>query len=50
VLADLAGFSFVMRGKDYAALDHPLVQARVHLPPDGYQRRPESQITRALYD
>jgi len=31
-------------------LDHPLVQARLHLPPDGYQRRPESQITRALYD
>ncbi len=50
VLADLAGFSFVMRGKDYAVLDHPLVQARLHLPPDGYQRRPESQITRALYD
>jgi len=50
VLADLAGFSFVMRGKDYAVLDHPLVQARLHLPPDGYQRRPESLITRALYD
>jgi hypothetical protein len=34
VLADLAGFSFVMRGKDYAVLDHPLVQARLHLPKD----------------
>ncbi len=34
VLADLAGFSFVMRGKEYAVLDHPLVQARLHLPKD----------------
>jgi hypothetical protein len=39
VLADLAGFSFVMRGKDYAVLDHPLVQARLHLPPDQLQHR-----------
>jgi hypothetical protein len=39
VLADLAGFSFVMRGKEYAVLDHPLVQARLHLPPDQLQRR-----------
>jgi hypothetical protein len=31
-------------------LDHPLVQARLHLPPDGQQRRPESQMTRSLYD
>jgi hypothetical protein len=32
VLADLAGFAFVIRGKDYTVLDHPLVQARLHLP------------------
>jgi hypothetical protein len=50
VLADLAGFSFVMRGKDYTVLDHPLVQARLHLPPDQHQHRPESQIVRSLYD
>ncbi len=50
VVADLAGFSFVMRGKDYAVLNRPEVQARLHLPPDQHQRRPESQITRALYD
>jgi hypothetical protein len=50
IVADLAGFSFVMRGKDYAVLDRPEVQARLHLPPDQHQRRPESQITRALYD
>jgi len=50
VLADLAGFSFVMRGKEYSVLDHPLVQARLHLPPDQLQQRPESQLVRSLYD
>ncbi|GHO90088.1 hypothetical protein KSF_001360 [Reticulibacter mediterranei] len=39
VLADLAGFAFVTRGKEYSVLDHPLVQARLHLPPDQYQQR-----------
>jgi hypothetical protein len=34
VLADLADFSFVMRGKDYGLLDRPEVQSRLHLPPD----------------
>jgi hypothetical protein len=47
---DLAGFAFVTRGKEYAVLDHPLVQARLHLPPDQFQRRPESQTVRSLYD
>src|SRR5215831_15794169 len=50
VLSDLTGFSFVMRGKEYAVLDHPLVQARLHLPPDQLQQRPESQLVRSLYD
>jgi hypothetical protein len=50
VLSDLTGFSFVMRGKDYTVLDHPLVQARLHLPPDQFQHRPESQLVRSLYD
>jgi hypothetical protein len=50
VLSDLAGFAFVTRGKDYTVLDHPLVQARLHLPPDQLQQRPESQIVRSLYD
>jgi len=49
VLADLADFAFVTRGKDYTVLDHPLVQARLHLPPDQFQQRPESQIVRSLY-
>lgn len=50
VLTDLAGFAFVTRGKEYSALDHPLVQARLHLPPDQVQQRPESQMVRSLYD
>src|SRR5436309_3130902 len=50
VLADLTGFAFVMRGKEYTVLDHPLVQARLHLPPDQLQHRPESQLVRSLYD
>src|SRR5260221_7203922 len=31
-------------------LDHHLVQARLHLPPDQFQQRPESQMVRSLYD
>jgi hypothetical protein len=50
VLSDLAGFAFVTRGKDYTVLDHPLVQARLHLPPDQIQQRPESRVVRSLYD
>ena len=50
VLADLAGFAFVTRGKDYTVLDHPQVQARLHLPADQQQQRPESQLVRSLYD
>jgi hypothetical protein len=50
VLSDLAGFAFVTRGKEYTVLDHPLVQARLHLPLDQFQQRPESQTVRSLYD
>ncbi len=50
VLTDLAGFALVTRGKEYSVLDHPLVQARLHLPPDQFQQRPESQMVRSLYD
>lgn len=34
LVADLAEFAYVMRGKDYQLLDRPEVQARLHLPPD----------------
>ncbi len=50
VLSDVAGFAFVTRGKEYRLLDHPLIQARLHLPPDQFQQRPESQMVRSLYD
>ncbi len=50
VLSDVAGFAFVTRGKDYSVLDHPLIQARLHLPADQFQQRPESQTVRSLYD
>jgi hypothetical protein len=50
VLSDVVGFAFVTRGKDYTLLDHPLIQARLHLPPDQSQQRPESQTVRSLYD
>jgi hypothetical protein len=41
---------FVTRGKDYHLLDHPLIQARLHLPADQLKSRPESQMERSLYD
>jgi hypothetical protein len=50
VIADLDGLCFVMRGKDYTVLDHPTVQARLHLPPDAHFSRPESTLVRTLYD
>src|SRR6266699_2850967 len=50
VLTALVGFAFVTRGKDYSVLVHPLVQARLHFPPDQFQQRPESQVARSLYD
>jgi hypothetical protein len=50
VLSDLAGFAFVTRGKEYTVLDHPLVQARLHLPLDQLKPRPESRVVRSLYD
>lgn len=50
VMADLAGLCFVMRGKDYKVLDHPVVQGRLHLPADTHFSRPESGLVRQLYD
>jgi hypothetical protein len=50
VLADLLGFAFVMRGKDYRLLDLPVVQTRLRLPADQQFSRPESPLVRTLYD
>jgi hypothetical protein len=49
-LADLAGFSFVTRGKDYTVLDRAEIQSRLHLPADQQFSRPESDLVRTLYD
>lgn len=46
VLSDVVGFTFVTRGKDYSLLDQPLIAARLHLPLDQFQQRPERK-TRA---
>lgn len=50
VIADLAGFSFVLRGQDYHLLEQPEVQTRLHLPADSSFSRPESGVVRTLYD
>lgn len=50
VLSDLAGFSFVMRGKDYSVLECAQVQARLRLPADQQFSRAESDLVRQLYD
>jgi len=50
VIADLADFSFVMRGKDYTVLDRESVQSRLHLPADQQFSRSESGLVRQLYD
>ncbi len=50
IVADLAGLSYVMRGKDYALLDFPEVQARLALPPDQQTTHPETGTCRALFD
>jgi hypothetical protein len=50
VLSDVAEVALVTRGKEYSVLDHPLLQARLHLPPDQFQQRPESQMVRSLDD
>src|SRR5438270_565312 len=50
VITDLAGFPFVMRGKDYTVLDRPEIQSRLHLPADQQFSRSESDLVRQLYN
>src|SRR5262249_37980319 len=50
VVADLAGLAYIMRGKDYALLDLPVVQARLARPPDQETTHPETGTCRALFD
>lgn len=50
MVVDVAGLGYVMRGKDYALLDLPQVQARLALPPDEQTTHPETGTCRALFD
>ncbi len=52
VVADLAGsgLGWITRGKDYALLDRPEVQARLTQPPDQQTTHPETGTSRALFD
>src|SRR5439155_17617984 len=50
VIADLAGFPSVPRGKDDTVLDRPEIQSRLHLPADQQFSRWESDLLRQLYD
>jgi hypothetical protein len=50
IVADLAGFAYVMRGKDYDLLDLPQVQLRLAQPPDQHTTHPETGTCRTLFD
>ena len=50
IVADLAGLSYVMRGKDYNLLDLAEVQARLAQPPDQQTIHPETGTCRVLFD
>jgi hypothetical protein len=45
-----SGLGVIVRGKDYALLDLPSVQARLAQPPDGVSTHPESGTSRTLFD
>ncbi len=50
IVADLAGLSYVIRGKDYDLLDLESVQAHLTQPPDQQTSHPETGTCRALFD
>ena len=50
VISDVGDCAYVTRGKDYGLLDHPTIQARLHLPADQQFSSAESGVCRALYD
>ena len=50
IVGDLAGLSYVMRGKDYDLLDLPAVKVRLAQPPDQQTTHPETGTCRALFD
>jgi hypothetical protein len=50
VVSDVAGCSYVTRGKDYGLLKRADIQARFHLPADQLLTSAESGVCRTLYD
>ena len=44
------GLGFLVRGRDYQLLDHPLVRARLQHPCDQELRHPETQVQRELFE
>lgn len=44
------GLGFLVRGRTYHLLDHPVVQERLMRPPDVTVTHSESQVCRAVYD
>ena len=44
------GLGFLVRGRDYQLLDHPLVRARLQHPCDQELRHPETQAQRELFE
>lgn len=44
------GLGFLVRGRDYQLLDHPLVQARVRRPCDGELQHPETRVRREVFE
>jgi hypothetical protein len=50
IVADPAGLTYVMQGKDYDLLDLQEVQARLAQPPDQQTTHPETGTCRALFD
>ena len=50
IVADLAGLSYVMRGKDYHLLALPQLQTRLKESPDARTTHPETGTQRALFD
>ena len=52
IVADFqpVGLAYVIRSKDYALLDLPLIQERLRQPPDAHTVHPETGTQRDLYD
>jgi len=50
VIADVADFASLTRGKDDGLLDRAAIQARLHVPADQHLNHAESGVCRALYD